>query len=423
MAGPIRNRRYLVVLALASGLVLIVGSMLRPKGREERTSPPTQGETSLVQLQRFTQRRTLDNQAEYLARLATQVDPHVFRLERAERTAVRWDEGRIIGASPSFRMPDYDVAFSGDVRVRAETLLAGPEAPAVILSVSQAELPPPPDRFAAGAYSVGGWAVAVWRAEGGQLAWRGGQYLGFRRILCRGVDGSALSLNLDLDPSMAGAGVFDLDGGLMGVIVVCEEGLAALGVSALEELATQIGDIKMRLQHRYGVSVEELGAPERKILGADYGFFVRQVWRGYEAYAAGLRPGDVIVGLEGSPTTSLMDLEPLVLPVARETLEVEISRFGRRQSLNLRARPSANRGSGPAGLVLSASAGLRIGDVDPQGPAARAGARPGDLLVSLDGKTAADLHDLDRAFSGESPVWAVFRRDERMWGALLARDR
>ncbi len=422
MAARIRSPRYLAILALASALILIVGAALRPGGSDDRTVTPPAGETSLTQLQRFTQRRTLDNQAEYLTRVATQVEPAVFRLESSNRSAVRWDRSTLIAAAPHGRMPDSDRAAAGDLQLPVETLLAGPHLPAVVLSITEDALPPPPDHFAAPLYGVGGWALAVWRTVGSQLAWRGGQYLGYRRTSCSGIPVAALTLSLELDDSMAGGGVFDLDGGLMGIILPCDGDLVAVGVSALEDLAARAGDVITRLEHRFGLGVEEPDSAERTALGIEYGFLVSEVWLGYQGYASGIRPGDVIVALDGNPTTALIDLEPLVLPVARETFDLEVQRFGRRRRLSLRARPSAGPRLSPAGLsLLDAASGARIGEVAPDGPAGRAGVRAGDLLVSLNGKPPAGPEELDRMF-GDEPVWAVFMREERLWGALLTRS-
>jgi S1-C subfamily serine protease len=69
-------------------------------------------------------------------------------------------------------------------------------------------------------------------------------------------------------------------------------------------------------------------------------------------------------------------------------------------------------------LGLNASAGVRVLDVSAGGPAARAGVRKGDILVSIDGATIASLTDLQRALGAErierDTLLTLIRRGERV---------
>src|SRR5919204_189164 len=68
-------------------------------------------------------------------------------------------------------------------------------------------------------------------------------------------------------------------------------------------------------------------------------------------------------------------------------------------------------------LGLAASSGIRVLEVTPGGPAARAGVRPGDIVVGIDGATIASLTDLQRALDaeriGRSTLVTIIRRGER----------
>jgi S1-C subfamily serine protease len=68
-------------------------------------------------------------------------------------------------------------------------------------------------------------------------------------------------------------------------------------------------------------------------------------------------------------------------------------------------------------LGLSATSGIRVLDVTAGSPAARAGIRAGDILVSFDGATVASLTDLQRALVegriGRDALVALVRRGER----------
>ena len=67
---------------------------------------------------------------------------------------------------------------------------------------------------------------------------------------------------------------------------------------------------------------------------------------------------------------------------------------------------------------LTALSGVRVLEVERGGPADRAGVRPADILVALDGATIATLTDLQRALGGERvgrpAIVSVIRRGERV---------
>jgi S1-C subfamily serine protease len=69
-------------------------------------------------------------------------------------------------------------------------------------------------------------------------------------------------------------------------------------------------------------------------------------------------------------------------------------------------------------LGLAARSGIRVLTIDAGGPAAKAGVKAGDILVSLDGATLASLTDLQRALGaeriGKDALVTLVRRGERL---------
>ena len=78
------------------------------------------------------------------------------------------------------------------------------------------------------------------------------------------------------------------------------------------------------------------------------------------------------------------------------------------------------RGAAPgrrAGVTVAPDpGGVRVVSVDPDGPADRAGVRPGDRVIGIDGASIAGVTDLADAIAGGAATWAIVRD-----GATLGR--
>jgi PDZ domain len=422
-----RDPRYLAVLALAAGLILLLGNWLRPvREAEEGAAQPLTSDSALLQLPRLTQRRSIEDRVEFVRQLVANLAPYTYRLGAAGQTAVLWNAATLVTARSAGYMPSPQTAAGAATdTLEASVTTAGPQLPLAILG-SRLERPPLPlARLAATAYPEGSWALALWRSADGSLAWAEGQYLRSGRTNCGDLmPAQTLTSTIALTEDMAGAGIFNLDGLLVGVVGRCDKGLAILGTQAIELLFGRPSELADRLLQRYGMRLEQSSDEEYAALGAPPGLLVREVWKGYQAYAAGLRPGDVIAGIDGSELSSLDDLARLVLPVAQEVFELQVIAHGRKRNVPLRARPEVQPPFTPAGIILSAKEpGVLISRVAGQSPFAAMGAEEGDRLAALDGRAFEDsgaaLRYLERA---RGPVWATLCRGERVWGALLAHE-
>ncbi len=137
------------------------------------------------------------------------------------------------------------------------------------------------------------------------------------------------------------------------------------------------------------------------------------------AARAGVRAGDLIVAFDGHPVHHYRDLQWLVptagagssvvLVVQRKSKRVTlhatlaeapgvpVAGSGPSQSPSSTPSPNPSRDVAGVGLRLEArGASVVIAQVDPDGPAARAGAKTGDRLVSIDGVTPASTAEAMR---------------------------
>lgn len=416
------NPRYIAVLAAAAGVILLLGTLLRPSAPSSETGSVAPPPADVMRLQRLTLKRNVQGFADYFTELAGQVSAYIVRLEVSDRSAVVWAPERLVTAPDAHPHPQLDRAVGSAERSWTATFdSGGPHLPLAFYQLNGAVLPAPAERFPAQFYTTGGWTMAAWRGADGRLEWAYGQIFGADKRSCDGFSSSILRTSLPLHKEMSGAGLFDLEGALMGVVGVCGDRMAAFDVATVERLARREGTFADHLISRFGMRLRGASGEELERFDAEYGMLIEEVWRGYEAYRAGLRPGDILVDLDGSPVTSVDDLQPLVMPVARETLEVGAHRDGRIHQVELKAR-GAEGESGPAGLRWrDPPPGVVLDVVEPDSAAAEAGLRPGDRLISVGRETPSSPDEAAEllADAGDEPVYAVVERRNRLWGVWL----
>jgi regulator of sigma E protease len=104
------------------------------------------------------------------------------------------------------------------------------------------------------------------------------------------------------------------------------------------------------------------------------------------AEAAGIKTGDRIVSVDGKKVQTWDELSLEYLPKANQELELGIIRAGNLIKLNVTPRPTGRYEIGDLGIgpVLRP----QFSQVNPGGPADRAGIKRGDVVVGLDGKRA-----------------------------------
>jgi len=145
---------------------------------------------------------------------------------------------------------------------------------------------------------------------------------------------------------------------------------------------------------------------------------VGAVTPGGAAEAAGLRPGDRILEIDGADVSRFEDVRDIELMAAGRTLEIEADRDGER--LSFAASPKSRALEDRFGnryekgeLGLRAQVPPLLGLVDADGPADAAGLRAGDLVLSADGQPFVDFGvfaDVIRARPG-LPTELEVRRD------------
>ncbi|HEX4422104.1 MAG TPA: site-2 protease family protein, partial [Kofleriaceae bacterium] len=120
------------------------------------------------------------------------------------------------------------------------------------------------------------------------------------------------------------------------------------------------------------------------------------------AARAGLEPGDHVLEIDGNPVRYWEEIETAVRSSPGKELHLRMSRNGKTFERYLtpleetiRHRDSATTAQGRVGITHAPFIPL-VGVIDGESPAARAGLRTGDLLISVDGQPVRNWTDVQR---------------------------
>jgi regulator of sigma E protease len=140
------------------------------------------------------------------------------------------------------------------------------------------------------------------------------------------------------------------------------------------------------------------------------------------AARAGLQVGDRIVSINGEPIRDFMDLRLAIEMNARTPLRVEFLRNGQLRTTVL-TPDRENTEFGPVGRVgILPFFDPVIGRVKPSSPASRAGLRPGDRILAVNGQPITQMTQFDAAITASKgkPIALEITRGTSRFQTVLA---
>ncbi|MDA3921533.1 MAG: Do family serine endopeptidase [Salinisphaera sp.] len=297
---------------------------------------------------------------------------------------------------------------------------------------------------------VGAWVVAIGSPFGFETSVTAGIVSAKQRSLADDQYVPFLQTDVAINPGNSGGPLFNLAGEVVGINSQIYsqtggyQGLSfAIPIDIAMNAARQLREKGHVTRGWLGVQIQDV---DRKLaqsfkLNRPEGALVAQVLKNSPAAAAGLTAGDVILAFNGHAVDSATDLPPLVGAVAPgQEAPVKILRDGSRQTINVKieALPAHidSRGSRfgqvipkprkkPFGLTLESldtrarhalgleRGGVKVTAVAP-GAGARAGLRPGDVVLAIGSKHIEDAGTLvDTLKNTDGPVALLVLRDSR----------
>ena len=289
-------------------------------------------------------------------------------------------------------------------------------------------------KFADRPPNVGDWVVAVGNPFGlggtvtaGIVSARG------RDIATDPYDASYLQIDAPINKGNSGGPAFDMDGNVAGVntaIYSPSGGSVGIGFDVPADTARRVIDqLKQKgyvTRGWLGVEVQPVTSAIADSLGMKKaeGALVDQSQAGSPAEKAGIKPGDVVLAINGQP---LKDARALAEKIAAarpgDQAQLTVLREGESRTLGVMLMQMPNRqeqadaegeqqqqdeqptGEPQLGLSLApakdvegpGSEGVVVLNVDPSGPAAQDGVRSGDVILDAGGKTVQTPGDVRQA--------------------------
>jgi serine protease Do len=249
-----------------------------------------------------------------------------------------------------------------------------------------------------------------------------------------------------VNPGNSGGPLFNLAGEVIGInsqIFSRSGGFQGLAFAIPIDVALNVKEQIVthgKVSHgRLGVTIQQVNQQLAENFGlpAPSGALVSSVQKGGPGAQAGLEPGDVILKLNGEALAKSSELPPKIAalkPGAAVTLDVWrdgkaktlTATVGEREGVTTAAAGKPDASQGKLGVVVrpltpeeqresKLAGGVVVEDV--AGPAAKAGVRPGDVIVSVNRtavKDPAQLRDLV-AGAGKTVALLVQRDENRIY--------
>lgn len=241
------NRKYIFLLTVAAAIILVAGTILKPKKKAE--ARPVASESALARLQRISERGELRELADYFSERIAASAPHTLYIPEVKATGLVWNaSGTIVTTAADGELPESAIA-------------AGPDISIVALQGSPDGSLRPPTRIPSGRLANGDWIFIVARRPDGELISRTGLFGGQTSATCGEFQYQELGSNVPLNAGLAGGGVFDLEGRLLGMVVRCADRYTAFSVDDIARALSMGGSLEGRLRWRYGLRVYPVAGP------------------------------------------------------------------------------------------------------------------------------------------------------------------
>lgn len=240
-----------------------------------------------------------------------------------------------------------------------------------------------------------------------------------------------IQTDASINPGNSGGALVTLDGKLVGIntaILSPAGGNVGIGFAVPSNMAVAVmkqlveyGEVR---RGHIGIGIRDVtpDVAQALKLGDVRGAVVAKVEPGSSAQKAELKVGDVVTAIDGRPVHSAADLRNRIgLTPAGTEVTLTVMRSGSKRQIKLRVTPGANTASSVSGTLFdgatlrkaspdeagdAGSGGVVVESVAKGSPAARAGLRPGDMILSINRIPMKSVDDI-RRWTSDRPTTLV----------------
>ena len=280
---------------------------------------------------------------------------------------------------------------------------------------------------------AGEWVLAIGSPFGFENSATAGIVSATARSL-PGEDGNGyvpfIQTDAPVNPGNSGGPLFNMQGEVVGInsqIFSRTGGYMGLSFAIPIDVAMDVREQLIKTGHvtrgRIGVTIQDVNAQLAESFGLDRprGALVSSVQTGSPGEKAGLKPGDVVVGVNGHSIERSAELPAIIARIKPGTdTQLAVWRGGKEQQVGVKValldeqqtRTASRRGR--HGADEESQLGLAVRPLAPQekqqaetdgslvvehvsGPAAAAGVQPGDIILGVNGKRVKSLEELQSA--------------------------
>ena len=233
-----------------------------------------------------------------------------------------------------------------------------------------------------------------------------------------------------INPGNSGGPLLNINGEMIGINTAIVQGSTGLGFAIPSNQVKRITARLLRGDSGHldlGLELAESGRPLR----GETGCLIVETKAGGPAAAAGLKKGDMLMKLDGSPTSTVADYELILSSLTPgQTVAAEILRDDKAITVQLKpkeltAKEALELAWKLYGLKASTQKGMLVLSQPADGsPAHKWGVRAGDILLAIDGQETKNLADLAQVILNsrhKSAINIVIQRGRTVYRNTLAR--
>src|SRR5262244_2768686 len=341
---------------------------------------------------------------------------------------------------------DIIVRLSDQRKFTAKLVGRDPKTDVAVLKVDAPRPLPAAELGDSDHLRVGQWAIAI------------GNPFGLDRTVTVGIISATartrvgvtqydnfIQTDASINPGNSGGPLLNIDGKVIGIntaIVAAGQGIGfSIPINQAKDVMQQLITRGKVVRGWLGIVIQDVtdqlagsfGVKERE------GVLVAEVMKGSPAEAAGLKAGDVVVELSGTPIKEVPDLQRRIAAIRPgQTMKLTVIRDKKPVSVTVKigempadepvvAEAPGNdewglnveslTGDAALRLDLPVSRGLLVTDVQPGSPAEKAGLRRGDVILEISRRPTDEPATLFKALSALKPGESILIYVHRAGGS------